>query len=364
MKNVLIVFTTGFVSWGGLTTVMMNYWRNMNHDGLKIDFACYNNPNEELIKEIEKGNSYYYKLPNRKNIIKYIWKLKQLSKGYDILYVNGNSATSILEMTAAILAGVKKRYVHNHNSETTHPLLNKLFLPLFRYSYTKAFACSLLAGEWLFGNEGKNFMVLKNAVDVERFKFDAKIRAKIRKSLGLNNDVEIIGHVGKMVKAKNHVFMIRVFLHLLKGSSQRVLLLVGDGIMREEIEKNAKEMGIYNNIIFLGMRNDIPELLQAMDIFLFPSIFEGLPLAVLEAQAAGLPCYLSNNITKEVGIGEDVCYLDLNLSPDKWAETINKQQYNITRKERCERNIKRLSVAGYNIRNEADKLRDIYLDKF
>lgn len=165
--KILVVITTAFTSTGGLTTVMMNYYRAMNKEGLKIDFASTNVPSQSLLDEIHVEGSEYYQLPPRKKIVSYFYRLRRLCKNYDLLHVHGNSSTSVLELMAANWAGVKRRIVHNHTSRSQHPWINLLLHPFFLMSYTKAIACSDAAGEWLFGN--KQYQILRNAIKVSCF---------------------------------------------------------------------------------------------------------------------------------------------------------------------------------------------------
>lgn len=357
MTKILVVFTTAFVPTGGLTTVMMNYYRVLDKRKLRIDFACTNNPPNELLEEIQLQGSTYFKLPKRKNVFNYFRKLKNLAKGYDVIHVHGNSSTSVIELFAAKLACVKKRIVHNHNSQTGHPVVNKLLQPFFEKSYTHAVACSLLAGNWLFGKDC--FLVLKNAIDVERFRFKKDFRDSIRQELNIPQHDVVLGHIGKFVEAKNHLFLIKIFSKYLEKHPDSTLLLVGDGPYREKIEREIKENGIEQKVVLAGLRTDTPQLLSAMDCFVFPSLWEGLPLSVLEAQASGLPCYLSANITKEVGVAANVQFIELEKSVDFWAETLKPVVYS-NREEECEKNKIALSLAGYNIVQESQSLLNIY----
>lgn len=362
MKKVLIVITTGFRSTGGLTTVMMNYWRNMNRESLLIDFASNNEPDDALLKEIESEGGEYFKLPRRgKWLIPYMCQLWRLSKNYDIVHVNGNSATSFLELIVAKWAGVDVRLVHNHNSETAHPLLNKLLMPLFRKSYTRALACSEQAGDWLFGVCNKDYIILKNAIDVKRFQYSSEIRKKIRKDFGFVENDFIVGHVGKMVEAKNHEFLLQFFGAFNEKYPNSKLLLVGTGVLSEKLKIMVNDLGIKGNVMFLGIRTDVADLLQVMDGFVFPSIHEGLPLSVLEAQASGLPCFISDRITKEVMVSPYIHALSIEDTPASWAEYIKANMPAESRENVCRTNAECITNAGYNIETEAGKLRDIYL---
>lgn len=361
MKRVLVIITTGFTRTGGLASVMMNYWRAMDKSGLSFDFASTNVIDALLYDEILKDECRYYQLPPRKQTLIYFNTLRKLCNGYDVVHVHANSATSVLELMAAKMAGVPKRIHHNHNSNTKHPYLNKFLHPLFVRSFTDAIACSEAAGEWLFG-KGK-YIVLPNAIDIDKFKFNLLVRKQIREEFNIKEDEFVIGHVGKFVVAKNHEFLIKVFLVYHSIHPQSKLILVGDGEWRLKIEKWVAESGCADSIILAGLRSDIPALLQAFDVFVFPSIYEGLPLSVLEAQASGLPCVISSNIDREVSVGCDVVINNLSDGVLNWVDAIDNIDYVKSRTERCNQNYKLITDAHFNIKKEANNLLNIYLKK-
>lgn len=360
--KILVVITTAFTPTGGLTSVMMNYYRTMNKKGLKIDFASTNNPPQSLLAEIHAEGSEYYQLPPRRNILIYFQTLKYLCGGYNFLHVHGNSSTSVIELMAARWAGIKQRMVHNHTSRSQHPWINKLLHPFFKMSYTKAVACSDAAGEWLFGNG--QYQVLRNAINVSNFCYDEEIRQQIRLSINVPDETFLVGHIGKFMDAKNHSFVVAVFADIHRLIPNSKLLLVGDGALRPQVELAIKKFHVEDCVILVGLRSDIPQLLQAFDVFILPSFYEGMPLSVLEAQAAGLPCFVSDCITKDVKIGQDVVSLSLNKEPLVWAKYIINYYKDAIRRERCNRNYELLTTAGYNIKEESDCLRQIYLGNF
>lgn len=359
MKKVLVIITTAFVKTGGLASVMLNYWRAMDKSGLSFDFASTNVIDEVLLKELSKEDSHYYQLPPRKRVLAYFYAVRDLCKGYDVLHVHANSATSVIELMAAKVAGVPKRIHHNHTSKTRYPLLGKILYPLFKYSYTDAIACSDAAGKWLFG-EGK-YIVLPNAIDIDRFKFNPSVRQIIRGEFGIKKEEFIVGHIGKFMDAKNHEFLIKLFAFYYSKHRNSKLLLVGDGEWRPKVEKWVKESGCSEAILLAGLRSDIPEILQAFDVFVFPSIYEGLPLTVLEAQASGLPCIISSDVTRTVDIGCDVLIKDLKDGEDSWSESIDLLNYATSREERCKTNHYLITQARFNINSVADELTNIYL---
>ena len=361
MRRILIVITTGIAPTGGLTTVMMNYFRSMDRNGLKIDFASYNTGQEtyELSKEMEANGSHYYCLGSRKNVPHYFMRLYKLCKGYDVIHVNGNSATTVIELLAAKWAGVKVRINHNHTSIPDHKKLSDMLHPLFNKLVTTRVACSELAGNWLYGKG--NFLVLKNAINVEKYQFSPQIREKIRKEFGIEDGCTVIGHVGKIYKPKNHPYLIRIFAEYQKRNANSKLLLVGDGVMRPEVESLVDELGLRDSVIFAGLRTDVAEMLQAMDCFVFPSIWEGMPLSIIEALASGLTCVISDHISKEIMIGKHIHALQIESMPTVWADFIADYKAP-TRAEVSIESVKAITSEGFNIREEAEKLRELYLN--
>lgn len=359
MKRVLVIITTGFTRTGGLASVMMNYWRAMDKSGLSFDFASTNVIDALLSDEISKEECRYYQLPPRKQALIYFNTLRKLCNGYDVVHVHANSATSVLELMAAKMAGVPKRIHHNHTSKTQHPLLSKLLYPLFKSTYTDAVACSEPAGEWLFGKD--KFVVLPNAIDIDKFKFDPQARKLIREEFKIKKDDFVVGHIGKFMDAKNHEYLIKVFAVYHSNHPQTKLMLVGDGGWRSKVEGWVAQSGCADAIILAGVRSDIPAIVQAFDVFVFPSIYEGLPLTVLEAQSSGLPCIISSNVTKAVDIGRDVIMKDLVDGIESWATAIDRFDYSMSREERSSQNQKLITEANFNIKSEANKLLNIYL---
>ncbi len=360
MKKILIVICTDFVSCGGLATVMMNYYRFIDKEYFQIDFASTNVPDKRLLEELEENGSVYYCLGKRKkNPYSYAYNLEQLlkAKRYDVIHVNGNSATMAIELLAARKVGIPVRIAHVHTTQSGYELLHKVLWGMFRKSYTKALACSKQAGEWLF--QGSEYQVLNNAIDTERFSFYPDIRNNYREALNLKNKF-VVGTIGKMYAPKNHSFLVKVFFEIWKMRKDAVLLLVGDGELRGEIEGEVSFLGIENNVCMLGMRTDNAELLQCMDIFLFPSIWEGLGLALIEAQATGLLCYASANVPKEAGVTELVNFLELDKGEKYWADIIMKDYCPCDRTEACEKAKKQIQAHGYDIAAEVKKLMDIY----
>lgn len=358
MKKVLVIITTAFSPVGGLATVMMNYYRVLDKSKIHIDFASTNEIESSLLSEISAYGSNYIQLPRRGNVLKYWNAVRVLSKNYNILHVHANSSTALIELSAAKAAGVSKRIHHNHNSKTQHQIINALLHPFFKHSYTDAIACSQLAGDWLFG-KGK-YVILRNAINLHKFVYNADVRELVRKKYNIQSNEFVLGHVGKFVEAKNHYFLIKLFAVYHSKHPNSKLLLVGDGVLRAKIETWISESGCAESIVLAGLRSDVSALVQAMDIFVFPSLYAGMPLSVMEAEASGLPCLISSNVTNDVNIGEAVKMKSLDDGPNSWAIVIDSFDYAISREVRCHNNYELITKAGYNIENEANELLKIY----
>ena len=362
MKEKVLIVNTGGLGIGGITTHMLNYISVINRNkNYEIDVVATVLENQNIVDKFKSLGCGIIHLPHRqKQLLSYIMTLfRVMYKGnYDVVHIHGNSATAVLELQVAKWAGIKVRIIHNHTSCCQHKILNKLLLPEYRCSFTQAVACSNEAGKWLYG-EGR-FIILRNAINVRCFAFNVEKRMAMRHTLGFVDDEYVIGHIGAFMEAKNHPFLIEVFAkyHALHPNSR--LLLIGDGELRPLAETAIDKNKVNDCVVLAGLRSDIPDVLQAMDIFLFPSIYEGMPLSVVEAQASGLPCIVSDAVTKLINIGEDVVQLSLNKGTDYWAEYLSNVNYQLSRQERCERNIELITQAGYNIETEAENLMKIY----
>lgn len=357
MRRILVVITTAYIPTGGLASVMMNYYRNIDRSGLKIDFASTNDAPKVLTDELKANGSRYIQLPLRKNVFVYFNALKKVCKGYDVIHINGNSATTVIEHLAAKLAGVKIRINHNHTSIPDHKKTSDLFYPIFKRLVTDRVACSDLAGNWLYGKG--DFLILRNAVDVEKYRFDAEKRDSIRKDFGISNNCTVIGHLGKIYKPKNHPYLVKIFYEYHQLNPNSKLFLVGDGVMRQEVEALVDELNLRAHVIFAGLRTDVPDMLQVMDYFVFPSIWEGMPLSILEALSSGLTCVISDHITKDVMIGPHISSLSIEEQPVVWAQHIYNHPLP-NRTAACDENAKLITDARYNIKVEAKELLKLY----
>ena len=219
--------------------------------------------------------------------------------------------------------------------------------------------CSELAGRWLFGNkeyDKGNIYLLNNAIDLDKFKYNESLRKEKRKELGINDDTLVIGHVGRFVEQKNHRFLIDIFNEIHKKNNNSVLLLAGQGPLMDEIKNKVISLKLEKNVKFLGQRNDIDKLYQAFDVFLLPSLYEGLPVVGVEAQATGLLCELSNDMTKEIKVLDTTRFVSLNTSAEEWATIILDDYSKFKRHDTTSE----ITKNNFNIKNETSKLENEY----
>ncbi len=358
--KILVVNTVSF-ELNGITAVIMNYFCNIEQEEIQMDFVVINDICEKYRSEIEKRGSCIYQLPRNRRPVIYAKELFSIliKEKYNAIHIHGNSATMAIETVVAWLARIPVRIVHAHNTSCTYIKMHKILYPFFSTTYTHAFACGDKAGKWLY--KDKPFVVLRNGIDLKKYAYSQKTREIIRKQLNVNEKV-VIGHVGNFVSQKNHSFLLDVFAKLLKVDSRYCLLLIGDGPLMEEMKKKAYLLGIQNQIIFLGRRNNVYEFLQAMDFFAFPSHYEGMPVALVEAQAAGLPSIVSDNVDKEADLTDSIRFIS-NEDSKYWVDEIRvltNKLYQYNREEKCAEWQEKISISGYDIETNAKVLKSLY----
>ncbi len=351
---------------GGVEAVVMNYYRHIDRNKIQFDFICDSDSTNIPYDEIKKLGGKVILIPPYQKVFKYHKELKKaLTEGnYKIVHSHIN-ALSVFSLWAAKSAKVPVRIAHSHSTsnkkEWKKTLLKNILRPFSKVFATDYFCCSELAGRWLFGNktydQGKVYL-LNNAIDVDKFKYNEKIRKEKRKELNIKDKDLVIGHIGRFVKQKNHEFLIDIFNEVHKQNKNTILLLAGEGPLKEEIENKVKDLGLEKNVKFLGQRKDANELYQAMDVFLLPSLYEGLPVVGVEAQAAGLLCFFSMDMTKETKVLETTQFISLTNTPQYWSKEISKQLNSYTRAD----TEKEITQNNFNIKVEASKLEDKYFN--
>lgn len=361
MKKILIINNVPF-EMGGMSSVIVNYINNMNKEGVEITLIVNSKIERNYEVNLLENGIKIIVLSRNNRVINYMYDLyKVMKKGnFDVVHIHGNSSTMLFETLPAYLTKIPKRIVHCHNISCQHKVLNKVLWSIFKRTYTLALACSNEAGKWLFKDE-KEFLVLNNAFDLNKYKFDQKIRKKMREELGIG-DIYTIGHVGFFNNQKNHEKLFEVISYLKDKIDIQLLCVSGDTEVPEKINELIKEYGLENKVKILLRRSDINSLLQAMDFFVFPSKFEGLGLALLEAQATGLHCLASDKVPRAAGVCENlVQYCGLEDDAIEWSNRILKMKKNEEREKASIDAINKLTKAGYDIITEAEKLRNIYI---
>lgn len=359
MIRVLQVVT--IMNRGGAETMIMNYYRNIDRTKVQFDFLVHRLQEGDYEKEITSlGGRIYRTCPIRPgNYTRYKKWLKKFFEEHNEFtavhaHIQENSGFVLAE---AKRAGIEIRASHSHSApdKLDYKFLFRKYAKLYLdRSVTDRFACGQKAGQWLYGKE--NFIVIPNAVDTNLYHYDIRIRNVKRRALGIDNNTVVIGSVARFHPTKNQTFMIDIFKEFQKINPNSILMLVGIGEKLEEVKNKAGQLDLTDTVWFMGKRNDINEMLQAMDVFLAPSLLEGLPLSVIEAQAAGLPCLLSDIITKEVGIIPETQFISLSESPKTWAESINKALENERRET-----TKDIYEAHYDIQTNTKLLEQFYL---
>lgn len=359
MKRVLhVVHRMGY---GGIETFIMNIYKNIDTTKVQFDFAVHTTIPGEYDEEIKKmGGNIYYFSSRGNNPFKYYkdWNsfLKKNSNKYNTIHMHVSSLTSILPIKLAKKYKIKNRLIHAHSTQENgliHKVLSFFHKKNVSKYVTNLIACSTEAGNYVFGNN--KFNLMNNGIIVKNYVFDIEKRNKIRKTYNLKNKDTAYVHVGRFCYAKNHQFLIKIFNEINKSNPNCKLFLIGDGELKNDIENQIKELKLTDKIILLGSRNDVSDLLQAMDMFIFPSNYEGLPLAMIEAQATGIPIYASKNISPESKISNLVTFISLEKSPKEWAKKILNNKIS-----RMNNTADILKKAGYDILVTAKKLYNIY----
>lgn len=358
MIRVLQVVT--YMGRGGLETMLMNYYRNIDRDKVQFDFLTHRDERWDYDDEIESLGGKIYHLPKlnpfSKNYLNALDKFFKEHKEYQIVHCHQDCLSGVV-LKVAKKNGVKLTIAHSHSTSQDKNLryilkiLEKKKIPKYA---DKLFACGKEAGRWMFNTD--NFDILNNAIDTDLYTYNKEKSCKLKRELGIEGKF-VVGNVGRLYYPKNHKFIVDIFNEIQKIRNDSVLLLVGEGSLRQSIEEKIEYLGIKDKVIMTGVRDDVNDLMQVMDVFLFPSLYEGLGIALIEAQAAGLKCVISNTIPKEGVLTNDVTSISLNQSPKVWANEILKYQ-----EYKRANNKEIIKKANYDIKNNAKKLEQFYIE--
>lgn len=356
MKRLLCI--VGSMNAGGAETFLMKMYRALDKQKYQMDFA---------VAELEKGfyddeivsmgGKIHHIIPKSKGILKNFNDIRRLVRDNNYNYVMRISQHSLsgLELLAAELGGAKVRIFRSSNSNTTsnsklNQILHKLCMFMPNTFSTVRIAPSTEAANFMFGEDcikQGRAELLPNAIDTNTFKYNETLRKQIRNEFNINENELVVGHIGRFNQQKNHKFLIEVFAEVLKQKPNALLMLVGDGEKKREIKEQIKALGIEKSVIFTGIRSDVPALLSAMDMFVFPSFYEGMPNTVIEAQATGLPCVIADTITEEAGVTDCVHFMSLSDSAKVWADKV----LSLLDKDKVDRSFysDKMKNAGYDI---------------
>ncbi len=369
MTRILHIVTD--MNAGGIETMIMNLYRNIDRSLIQFDFLIHKRDIGFYGEEIERLGGRVFRVPSfnplSRSYKKALCSFFNTHKEYSTVHCHVNVNCAYI-LGIAKKCGVKNRISHCHTAKARAKfpkcIAKSLLLMHSRLfckkNATHMLACSQNAAEWLYGTrtaQQDNAYVFRNPIDSEKFRFNTQMRAEIRNSYGITEDGTILGHIGRFSAVKNHGFLIDVFYEYKKSRQNSVLLLVGDGSLRASLEEKCRELGVEGSVIFTGLRTDTAALLSAMDIFVFPSEYEGLGLSAIEAQASGLPVICSDAVPMEAVVTEKVKRLALSLGTKDWAEALLAVEKSVSR----ERAADIIKGTDYDIVRGIDALTALYL---
>ncbi len=372
-EPIRVLQVIGRMDRGGIETMVMNLYRNIDREKVQFDFLAHYGREAAYNDEIRALGGRIYEMPALRDethiyywrIFDYIKALKKFfkeHKEYKVIHCHMTNTASIY-MPIAKKNGVTCCISHSHSIKGKEGLLGVvtdiLQKPIYKHA-TDMFACSEVAKEWFYPKdivESGRVKVIANAVDAERFRFNPEKRAQMRDELNLGDNL-VVCCVARFRTEKNQIFLMDVLREMLKMRDDVVFVFAGDGPCEDEVKAKAKEYGIEEHTRFLGMRSDVPDILQAADAFVLPSLFEGLPVTGIEAQASGLHCVVSDGVTHEMNAIDMVEYLSLSDPLEKWSEYL----INAATQPRQD-TYERIKAAGYDIHTTAPWLQEFYLTK-
>lgn len=348
---------------GGAETLIMNLYRNIDRAKVQFDFlTC---KEGVFDAEIRKMGGTIHRIPYVSDVghFKYIRELNSFfsKHSYQIVHSHMDKMSGLV-LRSAKKAGVPVRISHSHNTKSEGGLAVRMYKwfagKLIPANATELFACSDFAAEWLFHGRARNTKIVKNGIEAEQFTFSNAIRNDVRKELNIKKDTFVLGHVGRLSPQKNHLFLIDLFEKFYRQYSNSLLLLTGDGPLRNEIENKIRERDLVDKVRLIGIRNDVERILHGFDVFVFPSLHEGLPVSLIEAQGAGLPCLISEEISQEVEIGLNLIhFLPLN-NKTLWLRKLGELAENPPPREAHSDTFTKI---GFDIKVSANDLEKFYL---
>lgn len=349
------------MNFGGAETFIMNVYRNIDRSKVQFDFLV--SGEGKYDEEIRKMGGKIYKIPYITEVgqNKYVKELKQFfmtHPEYKIVHSHIDQVSGIIVQTAN-KCKIPTIISHSHNTKNSNGFIGKIYKKYLQCKINKnaniKIACGYDAAKWLYKKEADKAIIINNGIDVDKFEFSEESREKIRNQLGIKSSTIVIGHVGRFAEQKNHKFLLDIFKEYNKKNEDSVLLLVGDGSLREKINDKINSLNIRDKVMLLGNRNDVNELYSAFDVLVFPSLYEGLSVCLIEAQCNGLDIIASDTIDKATNIAGKIIFKSLKDSPKEWSEKLD--SLNLSRQK-----VNREDVIKYDIKKIAYDMQTIYLE--
>ena len=367
-----VLHITEMLSAAGIESFIMNMYRNIDKNKVQFDFLVLRNQKEFYDEEISKlGGRKYYVHSNISNTwMRILDEAKQIEKflkehHYDIVHIHYTTPLRAPYLLAAKRAGVSTRIYHAHSAAVSGK--SKVKMAVYKYYRSKIvkwgtdwFGCSIAAAEWIFPQEyvdNNEVKIVYNGIDTSRFKYSKEARKRIREELGIADEFVLI-HTGRFIDQKNQSFVLDIFKDVKRKHAEAKLILLGTGNLLSEVEHKAEKLEIKSDVFFLGVRENVQDYLSAADCYVMPSLYEGLPVAAVEAECSGLPCVLSSNITKEVALTSSIKFLSLNQPIEIWTNEVLK-----SRNSKRTDNSKVVADNGYDVQTVAKWLETFYLEK-
>lgn len=362
---VRVLHIVGSMHPGGMENFIMNLYRNIDRERIQFDFAVHMGGDADYERQIQEMGGKLYLLPRlTRHPAANLKGLYRIVKDGDYKVVIRHTPNALVapQVYAAARAGAFS-VCHSHNTTDPKKLLHHIGKALMKHGKIGRFACSKEAGIWMFGK--RECTVVHNAVDLDRFRFDQEKRARIREEFSLE-ERHVYGHVGNFIQSKNHPFLLSVYREIARLDERAAFICIGDGELRARMMEEAERLGIRSQVIFTGIRHDVDAFLSAMDALIFPSVFEGLPLTVIEAQAAGLPCLISDAVDGGVEVTKGlVSWKSIDEAPQAWAMKAVLLAEDGERASIQGRGCQREAIAeaGYDIRTLAKWYEDYLLEE-
>lgn len=367
----------------GVSSMLLNYYRYIDHDKVNFDFMVYNTVSDDVKQYCKRNHSKIYKvgpLSGKTVLDGTLYKkiesvMKRYAKKYDVIHGH-ESNTAFIYMKLAKKYGIKNRIIHSHNAKGADGMVKKVrnfILNHYGLKYVTDYcACSKKAAKYLYGTTN-HVHIINNAIDTNQFRYQSEVRNRMRKKLGVEN-MFVVGHVGRFAPQKNHEYMIDVFWQFHQKVQDSKLVLIGDGELMDTIKQKVSTLHLDDAVLFEGVQNNVNEYMQAMDVFVLPSMYEGLPVVCVEAQAAGLSCLVSKEVTREIKITKNVKFIGIDNKYPVLQSTVRsnqndmkdwvqelikiKEQNNVDRRKLY---ADKVAKQGFDIRKQSKKLEDYYI---